>query len=62
LPQQKLVCRDAEKHLGSHMRTARRCKTPEQWQEEDAERSRIPLRLNVVSEQGDGTQPSRRPQ
>ena len=58
----KLVCRESETHLGTRMRTGRRCKTPEQWQEEDAERNRVPVSLRVVPEQGDGAQPTQRPQ
>jgi hypothetical protein len=31
----KLICRDGEAQLGTHMRAGRRCKTAEQWTEEE---------------------------
>ncbi|MFL6736797.1 MAG: hypothetical protein ACJ8F4_07030 [Sphingomonas sp.] len=59
----KLVCREAEGHLGSHVRTSRRCLTAEQWQQEDAERARVPVTLRVTAGQGDTpTRPSQTPQ
>ena len=62
-PKPKLICREAEGHLGSHVRTARQCKTAEQWAQEDAERDRVPLTLRVTAGQGDTpTRPSQTPQ
>ena len=61
-PKLKLVCRDSERRLGSHVRTGRRCKTPEQWAQEDAERDRVPVTLRVTAGQGDPAQPTRQPQ
>jgi hypothetical protein len=59
----KLICREAEGHLGSHVRTARRCLTAEEWQQEDAERERVPVTLRVTAGQGDTpTRPSQTPQ
>lgn len=59
----KLICREAEGRLGSHVRTSRRCLTAEQWQKEDAERDRVPVTLRVTAGQGDTpTRPSQRPQ
>jgi hypothetical protein len=59
----RLVCREAEGHLGSHVRTARQCKTAEQWAQEDADRERVPLNLRMTAGQGDTpTRPSTRPQ
>ena len=53
-PKPKLICRDAQEELGSHIRTPRQCKTAEQWQEEDRRRDQIPATLKVVPGQGDG--------
>lgn len=58
----KLVCREGETQLGSHVHAQRRCLTDEQWQEEDARRDRVPLTLRVTAGQGDAAQPTRRPQ
>jgi hypothetical protein len=61
-PKPKLVCRESERRLGSHVRTGRRCKTAQQWEEEDAERDRVPVTLRVTAGQGDAAQPTRKPQ
>jgi hypothetical protein len=61
-PKPKLVCRESERQLGSHVRTGRRCKTPEQWAEEDMDRDRVPVTLRVTAGQSDVAQPTRRPQ
>ena len=62
-PKPKLICREAEGHLGSHVRTARRCLTVEEWQKEDADRERVPVTLRVTAGQGDTpTRPSQTPQ
>jgi hypothetical protein len=53
-PKPKLVCRESEGQLGSHIRTGRRCLTEEQWEQEDARRDRVPTTLRVTGEQGDG--------
>ena len=57
---QPRVCRQAEKTLGSHIRTTRRCRTAEQWQEEDA-KSGLPVGAQVTPGQNDG-QVGRQPQ
>ena len=63
LSKPKLVCREAEGHLGTRVRTARRCLTAEEWQQEDAERERVPVTLRVTAGQGDTpTRPSQTPQ
>ncbi|HYI63325.1 MAG TPA: hypothetical protein VEW71_00415 [Allosphingosinicella sp.] len=51
---QRLICRGAMRTLGSHIRTARRCRTAEQWQEEDQAKGRQPLSLQVTGGQNDG--------
>ena len=39
----KLICREGEAQLGTHMRTGRRCKTAEQWADEESRtRARLP--------------------
>jgi hypothetical protein len=57
----KLICRDAEKELGSHMRTNRRCLTAEEWQNEDARRDRIPLTARVSADPDDAARAATRP-
>jgi len=62
-PKPKLVCRESEAQLGTHVRSGRQCKTPEQWAEEDAERERVPVTLRVTAGQGDTpTRPVQQPQ
>lgn len=53
---QRLICRGATRTLGSHIRRARRCRTAEQWQEEDQAKGRLPLSLQVTEGQNDGRQ------
>jgi hypothetical protein len=57
----RLVCRGSARQLGSHIRTARRCRTAEQWQEEDQAKERTPVSLQVTQGQNDG-RPARAPQ
>jgi hypothetical protein len=51
---QRLVCRGAERQLGSHVRSTRRCRTADQWQEEDTARAREPVSMQVTAGQNDG--------
>jgi len=51
---QSQICRGGERRLGTHTRTPRRCRTAEQWQQEDEERGRIPVSLQVTQGQNDG--------
>ena len=57
----KLICRESEEDLGSHIRTGRRCKTAEQWQLEDMRRDQTPATFKVVPGQGDGAPHPQRP-
>lgn len=57
---QRRICREATKSLGSHIRSPRRCRTAEQWQEEDEAKGRLPASLQVTQGQNDG-QPGRQP-
>ena len=54
------ICRDSGRQLGSHVRTARRCRTAEQWRQEDEEKAQMPANLRVTEGQNDG-QVSRAP-
>lgn len=58
----RLICRESETLTGSRIRTGRRCKTPAEWEKEDAELSRIPPSLRVTEGQNDGHPPPARPQ
>jgi hypothetical protein len=52
---QRLICRGGgERSLGSHIRRAQRCRTVEQWQQEEEEKGRLPVSLQVTAGQNDG--------
>jgi hypothetical protein len=54
---QRLICRGGGgRSLGSHIRTPRRCRTAEQWQEEDEAKGRAPISLQITQGQNDGRQ------
>jgi hypothetical protein len=50
---QREVCRAAAKQLGSRIRTPRRCRTAEQWQEEES-KGGLPIGAQVTQGQNDG--------
>lgn len=54
--EQRLVCRGGERRLGTRTRTERRCRTAEQWRQEDEEGGRLPVSLQVTQGQNDGRQ------
>jgi hypothetical protein len=54
---QQRICRGAQRSLGSHILTPRRCRTAEQWQAED-EAKAPPLALQVTEGQNDGRAPA----
>ena len=58
----KLICRQDELPVGTHIHTGRRCKTAEQWRDEDLRRNQMPTTLQVVPGQGDGVPHPQRPQ
>ena len=60
-PKPKLICRQGEQELGSHIHTGRICRTSEQWQQEDARRDERPATYRVVPGQGDGGPRPQRP-
>jgi hypothetical protein len=45
------ICRGGEKQLGSRMRSRRRCRTAEEWQEEDEAKARLPITLQTTEGQ-----------
>jgi hypothetical protein len=52
---ERQICRRAERSLGSHIRTPRRCRTAAQWQQEQEEQAKAPpLSLQVTEGQNDG--------
>ena len=53
-PKQQRVCRAPAKQLGSRIRTQRRCRTVEQWQEEEQGKSGLPPSAQVTGGQNDG--------
>ena len=57
----KLICREGEAVTGTRRRVGRRCRTAEQWQQEDAKLDRIPPTLRVTRGQEDG-RPVQNPQ
>ena len=54
---QRQVCRGATKTLGSRIRSARRCRPAEQWQQEDEAKDRLPIGAQVTEGQNDGRAP-----
>ena len=48
------VCRAPAKQLGSHIRAPRRCRTAEQWQQEDEAKAGLPIGAQVTQGQNDG--------
>jgi uncharacterized membrane protein YccC len=57
----KLICREGDQELGSHIRSGRRCKTAEEWQQEDERATAVPTTLRVVAGHPDGTPTAQRP-
>jgi hypothetical protein len=52
----QLICRGAQKSLGSRIRKPRKCMTAEQWQEADEKAGRIPVSLQIVTPKNEGKQ------
>lgn len=51
---ERQVCRGSTKQLGSRIRRPRRCKTAEEWRQEDEEKGRVPISALVTEGQNDG--------
>jgi hypothetical protein len=59
----KLICREQEQSVGTHIRSGRRCRTAEQWEIEDSGKGQpLPPTARVTSNQGDGLPQAKRPQ
>ena len=54
----QLICRGAQKSLGSRIRKPRKCMTAEQWQEADEKAGRVPISLQVVAPKNEGRERS----
>ena len=54
----QLICRGAQKSLGSRIRKPRKCMTAEQWQEADEKAGRVPISLQVVAPKNEGPERS----
>jgi hypothetical protein len=52
------ICRGAVRTVSSRIRTPRRCRTAEQWREEDEAASRLPISAQVTGGQNDGRAPA----
>ena len=61
-PKPKLICREQEQLLGTHIRSGRRCRTAEQWETEDAARNQPVPSMTITPGQGDGIPRTTRPQ
>ncbi len=53
-----LVCRAAQRTISSRIRTPRRCRTAEQWREEDEKGTRLPIGARVTQGENDGRAPA----
>lgn len=60
-PKPKLICRQGEQELGSHIHTSRICRTAEQWRFEDLRRDQRPATYKVIPGQDDGIPRPTRP-
>ena len=57
-PKARLICRGATRTISSRIRTPRRCRTAEQWRDEDERGNRLPLGAQVTEGQNDGRAPA----
>ena len=60
-PKPKLICREDERQVGSHIHTGRRCKSAEEWQVEDQRRAATSPSMRITEGQGDALTPKTRP-
>ena len=56
----RLICRDVEQELGSHMHTGHRCKTAEEWNL-DQVREQAPTTLRLLPGRDNGLPGTKRP-
>ncbi|HEY5723925.1 MAG TPA: hypothetical protein VIT45_16570 [Allosphingosinicella sp.] len=52
----QLICRSAQKAIGSRIRKPRKCMTAEQWREADEDAERVPLTMRVGTARNEGKQ------
>ena len=52
----RLICRGGLKQLSSRIRTARRCRTAQQWRQEEEAKGPMPLSAQITGSQNDGRQ------
>ena len=57
----KLICRADDQMVGTRIHSGRRCKTAEEWQQEDSRRSQIPTTLRIMPTDGGAIQPPQHP-
>lgn len=55
---ERLICRGGLKQLSSRIRTPRRCRTAEQWRQEEDAKGQLPLSAQITTGQNDGRQPT----
>ncbi|MBV9882565.1 MAG: hypothetical protein JO276_06110 [Sphingomonadaceae bacterium] len=53
-PDNRRICREASRQLGSHIRAPRRCRTAEQWREEDERAAQEAATMRLTEGQNDG--------
>ncbi len=53
------ICREGEQRTGSRIRSQRRCRTIEEWQEADQSKAGLPLSAQITEGQGDALQRQR---
>jgi len=58
--EERQICRGSTKQLGSRIRRPRRCRTAEQWRQEDEEKGRVPCRSRLPRVRMTGGRPPRR--
>jgi hypothetical protein len=58
----KLICREGEQELGTHIHTGRKCKTAEEWRLDDLKRDQRPSTMRITEGQGDALTPKTIPQ
>ena len=58
----KLICRESDVETGSHIHSGRRCKTEEEWLQEDRERTSASPSMRITEGQPDALTKQRPPQ
>lgn len=52
----QLICRSAQKTIGSRIRKPRKCMTAEQWRDADEDAERVPLTMRIGTARNEGKQ------